>query len=93
MIDVERLLAEEDGGWRGLRTCSRSIRDDRFEEPTVTPEGWSPKDVMFHVGCWMADCAGVLERITAGTCDGGEDETPPRSKRRTVAWFEIVQGR
>ena len=75
-MDAERLIAEEEAGWARLLDVFASIPDDRFEEPTVTPEGWSPKDVMFHVGYWMADCADVLERITAGTWDGGEDETP-----------------
>lgn len=75
-MDVERLIAEEEAGWVRLRAAFASIPDDRFEEPTVTPEGWSPKDVMFHVGYWTADCADVLERIRAGTWDGGADETP-----------------
>ena len=75
-MDVERLIGEEAAGWARLLEVFASIPDPRFEEPTVTPEGWSPKDVMFHVGYWPADCAGVLERITAGTWDGGAGETP-----------------
>ncbi|MGZ8619895.1 MAG: maleylpyruvate isomerase N-terminal domain-containing protein [Actinomycetota bacterium] len=75
-MDAERLIGEEAVGWARLLEVFASIPDPRFEEPTVTPEGWSPKDVMFHVAYWMADCAGVLERITAGTWDGGADETP-----------------
>lgn len=75
-MDAERLIGEEAVGWARLLEVFASISDPRFEEPTVTPEGWSPKDVMFHVGYWMADCAHVLERITDDTWDGGADETP-----------------
>ena len=74
-MDVERLIGEESASWDRLLEVFASIPDDRFEEPTVTPEGWSPKDVMFHVAYWTADCADVLERIAAGTWDGGADET------------------
>ena len=74
-MDVERLIGEESASWDRLLEVFASIPDDRFEEPTVTPEGWSPKDVMFHVAYWTADCADVLERMSAGTWDGGADET------------------
>ena len=74
-MDVERLIGEESASWDRLLEVFASIPDDRFEEPTVTPEGWSPKDVMFHVAYWTADCADVLKRIAAGTWDGGADET------------------
>ncbi len=43
--------------------------EGRFEEPTLTPDGWSPKDAMFHVGYWLADCADVLDEIRADTFD------------------------
>jgi hypothetical protein len=75
-MDVDRLIAEEAAGWARLGEVLAEVPEDWFEEPTVTPEGWSPKDVMFHVAYWTADCADVLERIDAGTWDGGGDETP-----------------
>ncbi len=75
-MDLDRLIAEEDAGWTRLAEVLASIPPGRLEEPTVTEEGWSPKDVMFHVGFWMGDCADVLGRIAAGDWDGGGDETP-----------------
>lgn len=74
-MDVGRLIADESAGWDRLLQLFASIPEGRFEEPTVTPEGWSPKDVMFHVAYWTRDCADVLGRIEAGTWDGGADET------------------
>jgi Mycothiol maleylpyruvate isomerase N-terminal domain len=54
----------------------------------VTPEGWSPKDVMFHVGAWMADCGLQLERMRAGSFDP-EEETRETIERRNAEWFEL----
>ena len=49
-MDVDRLLAEEEAGWRRLHEVFARVPADRFEEPGLTPDGWSPKDTMFHVG-------------------------------------------
>ena len=43
-------------------------------EPSATPDGWSPKDVMFHVGAWLAECAKVLEQIREGTFDRAAED-------------------
>jgi hypothetical protein len=86
-MHVERLLAEEDERWQDLREVFASIPHERFEEPGVTPEGWSPKDAMFHLGAWLAECAAVLERIRAGTSDDDEEEESIESKN--AAWFEM----
>jgi hypothetical protein len=91
-MDVERLIVEEEAGWARLLEVFASIPDDRFEEPTVTPEGWSPKDVMFHVGYWTADCADVLERIGAGAWDGGGDETAATIEVANREGFERSRG-
>lgn len=82
------MLADEDASWHELHAVFERIPPDRFEEPTVTPEGWSPKDVMFHVGAWMADCQIQLERMRAGTFDPGE-ETRATIERRNTEWFEL----
>jgi len=87
-MGAEDLIAEEEAVWDRLVEVFAAIPDDRFEEPSVTPEGWSPKDVMFHVGYWTADCADVLERIAAGAWDGGEDETPGTIEATNREGFE-----
>jgi Mycothiol maleylpyruvate isomerase N-terminal domain len=89
-MDVSRLLAEEEEGWDRLCGVFASIPDDRFEEPTLTPEGWSPKDAMFHVGAWLQDCAEVLERIRQGTFRREEVDEDIESTNR--AWFERSRG-
>jgi hypothetical protein len=87
VTDVTRLLAEEAEAWRLLDEAFRQIPEDRFEEPTLTAEGWSPKDAMFHVAGWMGDCGRQLERMRDGSFDPDE-ETGETIERQNEAWFE-----
>ena len=83
----ERFLSEEEVAWRDLCGVFDRVPTDRFEEPTLTPEGWSAKDAMFHIAGWMADCGVQLERIRAGTFDPAE-ETRDAIERQNRTWFE-----
>ena len=79
-MDVQRLLREENEGWGRLLDVLAAVPDDRLEQPTLTPEGWSSKDAMFHVGYWLDDCARVLAAIAGGTFDAAiENATDIRS--------------
>jgi Mycothiol maleylpyruvate isomerase N-terminal domain len=68
-VDVDRLLREEDEVWALLLAALAEVPGDRFGEPTLTPEGWSVKDAMFHVAYWLDDCVRVLNAIADGTFD------------------------
>ena len=87
MSDVGRLLDDEDRGWQELHATLARIPRERFEEPTVTPEGWSPKDVMFHIAGWLADCETVLEQIRGSTFDPATHTEDVEATNR--AWFEL----
>ncbi len=80
-------LAAEDGAWEELNGLIGRMSHAQIEAPGVTPDGWSAKDTMWHVACWSADCVRSLERIRAGTFEGGwqDDEEVERMNRR---WFE-----
>jgi Mycothiol maleylpyruvate isomerase N-terminal domain len=86
-MDVERLLKEEDEAWQDLLRVFESVPADRFEEAGVTAEGWSPKDVMFHIGAWLAECSAVLDRITAGAGISDVDDDATDAKNAT--WFNM----
>lgn len=86
--DAERLAAEEDAAWVGLHAAFEAVPSERFEEPRLTPEGWSPKDAMFHVGAWCAEAANQLERIRLGTYVGGGIDIETMNRE----WFEISKG-
>jgi Mycothiol maleylpyruvate isomerase N-terminal domain len=62
-----QLLAEEDRGWTELHALVDALPEDRVEEPGYFAEGWSAKDLVAHVGSWLAEAAAVLERIRFGT--------------------------
>lgn len=86
--NVEEILAQEDRGWLEITELFGDIPPERFDEPTVTPEGWSPKDVMYHVAAWAEEAATVLMRIAAGT----HRESEPDTQALNEAWFEVGRG-
>ena len=89
-MKVERLLAEEDAGWRELLGVFEAVPAGRFDEPGVTPEGWSPKDVMFHIGAWLAECTAVLEAIGSGAAASeGHGDDAPTTDSKNAAWFNM----
>ena len=87
-VDVERLLVDEERGWLALTEVFGDVPPDRFDEPSVTDRGWSPKDVMYHVAAWAEEAAKVLGRIAAGTHREGERDVDALND----AWFEVGRG-
>jgi hypothetical protein len=85
IAEAMHLLREEEQGWAELRVVLGRIPKARLEEPGVTDEGWSPKDVMFHVGAWLALAATQLERIREGTYTVDDTTTDDRNR----AWFAL----
>jgi hypothetical protein len=64
---ASELLAAEDAGWAELHELMDSLAPEEIERPGYFPEGWSAKDVLAHVGSWLAESGVVLQRIMAGT--------------------------
>ena len=87
-MDTERLLDAEDRGWLELTEAFGDVPPERFEEPTLNAEGWSPKDAMFHVACWAEEAETVLRRIAAGTHRRGDVEVD----RMNEEWLEVGRG-
>lgn len=71
----EELLHEEERAWQALQDLLARLGPERVEEPGVTDEGWSPKDVLWHLGCWAAESARELARIRMGTYVDREYDT------------------
>ena len=61
------LLVAEDAGWDELHGLLGELAPAELERPGYYVEGWSAKDLLAHVGSWLAEAAVVLERIRAGT--------------------------
>jgi hypothetical protein len=60
-----------------------------FSGADITPAGWTPRDVMFHIGAWMAEAAMQMERMRAGTFHGAGDIEGETIERMNREWFEI----
>ena len=63
----QELLVAEDAGWCELHGLIDSLRLEQAERPGYYPEGWSAKDVLAHVGSWLAAAGAVLQQIREGT--------------------------
>jgi hypothetical protein len=64
--DIE-LLAREDRLWNELHGLVGSLPENEVDKPGYFTEGWSAKDLVAHIGSWLAEAGVVLERIRAGT--------------------------
>jgi hypothetical protein len=88
MSTAERLLQDEAEAFARLEAAFAAIPDDRFEEPTLTDDGWSPKDAMYHLSGWLRDAGDQLDRMREGTFDPTE-ETRDAIERQNRAWAEV----
>jgi hypothetical protein len=64
---ASELIAAEDTGWDELHALMDSLTPQEAEKPGYFPEGWSAKDLLAHIGSWLAEAGVVLERIRVGT--------------------------
>jgi Mycothiol maleylpyruvate isomerase N-terminal domain len=87
-MDATKLLEEEDRGWLEITEAFGDVPPERFREPTLNVEGWSPKDAMHHLAAWTEEAATVLRRIAAGTHRGGKLDVD----RMNAEWLEIGRG-
>jgi hypothetical protein len=71
----EDLLRSEDQGWAELRSLLDALSPQQMLEPGLTPEGWSVKDLLWHLGAWSAEAGVMLERIRTGTYDVKDQAT------------------
>jgi Mycothiol maleylpyruvate isomerase N-terminal domain len=61
------LRGDEERLWSELHSLVDSLPLDRVDAPGYFEEGWSAKDLVAHVGSWLAEAGVVLERIRFGT--------------------------
>jgi Mycothiol maleylpyruvate isomerase N-terminal domain len=60
-------MAEEERLWTELHGLVDSLSRDEVGAPGYSVEGWSAKDLVAHIGSWLAEAGVVLERIRSGT--------------------------
>jgi mycothiol maleylpyruvate isomerase-like protein len=67
MSTIRELCRDEDGAWSELIGLVESLTPEQLEEPGYSPEGWSVKDLMAHIGAWAAEAGQIFERMRVGT--------------------------
>jgi hypothetical protein len=72
MAGTADLLAAEEAGWTEIHRLFDGLSATQAETPGYFPEGWSVKDLIGHLGSWLAEAGIALERIQAGTYRPGE---------------------
>jgi Mycothiol maleylpyruvate isomerase N-terminal domain len=63
------LLELELERWALLQGLLDDVPAARANDPTLTPEGWSVRDLVWHMACWDDVVATQLESMHAGTFD------------------------
>src|SRR5687767_3602714 len=61
------MMAAEDAGWDELRALMDPLTPEETERAGYFSEGWSAKDLLAHIGSWLAEAGVFLLRIRMGT--------------------------
>ena len=80
-MDKETLSAREAAAWAEFRAAIEGLTPDELEKPGANADGWSMKDVLWHIAHWWDDLAGMLEEVVAG----GTFLEPPEDDEATNA--------
>jgi hypothetical protein len=96
-------LEAERRGWYTLVDLVRALGPDECLVPGYYSEpSWSVRDVVGHVGTWLAEAAVQFERIQAGTYEGHDVDIDAlnaafldamRDQPWEVAWVQANAGR
>jgi hypothetical protein len=70
MSDRDALTAAEAEAWAAFEAAIEIVPRDRREEPMV--DGWSVKDVLWHVAYWWGDGAETYRAMREGTFEDRE---------------------
>jgi hypothetical protein len=92
---TRELMREEDRLWHELHELVDSMPPDAATRPGYFEEGWSAKDLIAHVGSWLAEASVALEQIRSGTYDDDALDVDEMNARFYEAMkdvpFEIVR--
>ncbi|MGH8945652.1 MAG: maleylpyruvate isomerase N-terminal domain-containing protein [Acidimicrobiia bacterium] len=75
-------------GWHEIHSLVDSLTPEELLEPGYYSEGWTVRDLMAHLGAWLAEGGLLLEQIRAGTYREGELDVEATNQR----FFELMEG-
>ena len=97
------VLEAERAGWYELADLVRRLTPDECLEPGYYRDpDWSVRDVVAHVGTWLAEAEVQLEQLAVGTYGGHQIDVDAlnaiflaamRDQPWTVAWVQANAGR
>ena len=89
--DSKRAMTElEERLWEELNLLVGSLPADKVADPGYFAEGWSAKDLIAHIGSWLAEAGAVLEQIRFGTYRPGEIDIDAMNKVFHEAMHDVV---
>lgn len=88
-IPDEDLLLAEGSGWAELLGLVDSLSEEEALRPGYFAEGWSVKDMLAHIGTWLAEAGVILERIAVGTYRADEIDVDAMNERFLEAMKDI----
>lgn len=96
-------IEAERRGWYEVATLVRSLTPSECLEPGYQRDpDWTVRDVVSHLGTWLAEAEVQLQQITAGTYEGHEVDidglnatflAAMRDQPWDVAWVQANAGR
>lgn len=89
-MDLAEVLAAEDAHWAEMHTLIDRLSPDQVLRPGYYREGWSAKDLLAHVGTWLAEAGLMLERIAGGTYRRGELDIHAINDRTLDAMHDVA---
>ena len=78
MSGRDDLTTREAEAWAAFYRMVEAVPAARREEPVLS-DGWSVKDVLWHIAFWWSDLPGALDRIRTGTPQGEGEGTDERN--------------
>jgi hypothetical protein len=75
-------------GWHEIHSLVDGLTPEERLKPGYYPEGWTVRDLMAHLGAWLAEGGIQLEQIGAGTYQEGELDVEAANQR----FFEATRG-
>lgn len=84
---VRKLIEEEDRAWAEFRSLIDHLSDEQLTRDGYL-EDWSAKDLMAHMGCWMAEAARVMEQIRHGTYTSWDHDVDQLNREWWETWRE-----
>jgi hypothetical protein len=75
-------------GWHETHSLVDNLTAEERLRPGYYPEGWTVRDLIAHLGAWLAEGGIQLEQINAGTYREGELDVGAANRR----FVELTEG-